>query len=86
MPGPTTLTVRIGPELSAFVAQNVGETGTYENVSEYVRDLIRRDRERVDEENFQRLKAELKMAFAAPREDYIDSSALDIITRLRPSE
>ena len=34
MPGPTTLTVRIGPELSSFVAQNIGETGTYENVSE----------------------------------------------------
>jgi putative addiction module CopG family antidote len=86
MSGPTTLTVRIGPELSAFVAQNVGDTGTYENVSEYIRDLIRRDRERIDEENFQRLKAELTLAFAAPVEDYVESSAQDIITRLRPSE
>jgi Arc/MetJ-type ribon-helix-helix transcriptional regulator len=86
MSGPTTLTVRIGPEHSAFVAQNVGDPGTYENVSEYIRDLIRRDRERIDEENFQRLKAELTLAFAAPVEDYVESSAQDIITRLRPSE
>ena len=42
----TTMTVRLGPVLSDFVATNVGEDGSYENVSEYVRDLIRRDKER----------------------------------------
>jgi putative addiction module CopG family antidote len=86
MSGPTTLTVRIGPELSAFVAQNVGDSGTYENVSEYIRDLIRRDRERVDEENFQRLKAELKMAFAAPVEDYHPLTLEDVLKSPRPGQ
>ena len=38
----TTMTVRINGPLSDFVAANVGEDGEYENVSEYIRDLIRR--------------------------------------------
>ena len=42
----TTMTVRISGALSEFVASNVGENGSYENISEYVRDLIRRDRMR----------------------------------------
>jgi len=37
------MTVRLNPALSEFVASNVQQGGTYENVSEYVRDLIRRD-------------------------------------------
>lgn len=42
----TTLTVRLGGALSDFVAANVGEAGACENVSEYIRDLIRRDKDR----------------------------------------
>ena len=61
-----TLNVRVGGALSEHVAANVGEDGAYENVSEYVRDLIRRDKERVEAEAFTRLKAELSRAFAAP--------------------
>jgi Arc/MetJ-type ribon-helix-helix transcriptional regulator len=45
---PVTLNVRISGALSDFVAANVSHDGTYENVGEYVRDLIRRDKERVD--------------------------------------
>ena len=44
----TTMTVRLSGALSDFVAANVGENGSYENISEYVRDLIRRDMERRD--------------------------------------
>ena len=46
----TTMSVRISGALSEFVASNVGENGSYENVSEYVRDLIRRDNERAEQE------------------------------------
>ena len=59
----TTMTVRLSGTLSDFVAENVGETGDYENVSEYIRDLIRRDKERKDLESFERLKAELVREF-----------------------
>ncbi|MEI6417717.1 MAG: hypothetical protein WCO82_01475 [Sphingomonadales bacterium] len=39
-----TLNVRVHGRLGEFVAENVGETGLYENVSEYVRDLSARIR------------------------------------------
>ena len=46
----TTMTVRISGALSEFVAANVGSTGNYESVSEYIRDLIRRDKNRSERE------------------------------------
>lgn len=76
-----TLNVRVTGPLSEFVAANVGENGAYENVSEYVRDLIRRDRERVETERFARLKAELTAAFAAPEGDYRPLDADTVFAR-----
>lgn len=77
----TTMTVRLSGMLSEFVAENVGENGAYENVSEYIRDLIRRDKERVEREAFDRLKAELTLAFAAPEDSYKPLSAAEVIAR-----
>ena len=37
------LNVRIGGSLREFVAQAVGDSGDYDNASEYVRDLIRKE-------------------------------------------
>jgi len=76
-----TMTVRLSGPLSDFVAANVGETGDYESVSEYVRDLIRRDKARSEQEAFDRLKAELKHAFAAPDDSYRELSAAEVIAR-----
>lgn len=76
-----TMTVRLSGPLSDFVAANVGENGDYESVSEYVRDLIRRDKARSEQEAFDRLKAELKRAFAAPDDTYQALSAEDVIER-----
>jgi Arc/MetJ-type ribon-helix-helix transcriptional regulator len=76
-----TLNVRVSGTLSDFVAANVGESGSYENVSEYVRDLIRRDKERVESEHLGRLKAELTVAFAAPESDYQSLDADTVIAR-----
>ena len=53
-----TLNVRITGALGDFVAESVGEYGTYENVSEYVRDLIRKDKEQVDAARMEALRAE----------------------------
>ena len=72
---PMTLNVRVTGALSDFFAANVGPDGDYENVSEYVRDLIRRDKERVEDEAFQRLKAELGQAFAAPETSFVPLDA-----------
>ena len=79
----TTMTVRISGALSEFVASNVGENGSYENISEYVRDLIRRDKERTEQESFARLKADLTRAFAAPESTYGPLTAAEVITRNR---
>jgi antitoxin ParD1/3/4 len=79
----TTLTVRLSGALGDFVAANVGENGSYENVSEYIRDLIRRDKERVEKEAFDRLKAELTHAFAAPEPSYQPLTAAEVIRRNR---
>lgn len=77
----TTMTVRLSGALSDFVAANVSETGSYENVSEYIRDLIRRDKERAEQEAFDRLKAELTHAFAAPESTYHSLTAAEVIAR-----
>jgi putative addiction module CopG family antidote len=79
----TTMTVRLSGALSDFVASNVDENGAYENISEYVRDLIRRDKERREQEAFDRLKAELTRAFAAPDESYVALTAAEVIARNR---
>lgn len=79
----TTMTVRLGSTLGDFVAANVGEDGSYENVSEYIRDLIRRDKDRIDRKLFDRLKAELSQAFAAPESSYQPLTAAEVIARNR---
>ncbi len=79
----TTMTVRLGGALSKFVSANVGDDGSYENVSEYIRDLIRRDKERAEAEAFNRLKAELTHAFAAPDETYQPLTAAEVVARNR---
>jgi putative addiction module CopG family antidote len=83
MAGTTTLTVRIGGLLGDFVASNVGQNGAYENVSEYIRDLIRRDKEQAEKQAFERLRAELQHAFAAPESAYEPLSAAEVIARNR---
>lgn len=77
----TTMTVRLSGTLSDFVAANVGEHGAYENVSEYMRDLIRRDKERTEQAAFDRLKTELAHAYAAPESSYQPLTAADVIAR-----
>lgn len=79
----TTMTVRLSGSLSDFVASNVDENGAYENISEYIRDLIRRDKERREGAAFDRLKAELTLAFAAPEASYVALTAAEVIARNR---
>ncbi len=82
----TTLTVRLSGTLRDVVAANVGETGSYENVSEYIRDLIRRDQAHKEKLAFDQLKAELELAFSAPESAYVSLTAFDIIKRNQGSQ
>ena len=79
----TTMTVRLSGPLRDFVAANVGADGEFENVSEYVRDLIRRDKARAEQAALDRLKAELQHAFAAPESAYRPLTAAEVIARNR---
>ncbi|RVT89242.1 addiction module antitoxin [Sphingomonas crocodyli] len=80
---PMTLNVRISGALSEFVAANVGEDRAYESISDYIEDVIRRDKERVEREGFERLKAELQAAFAQSDDDGRIVTLEDVITRNR---
>jgi len=77
----TTMTVHLHAPLAEYVQRRSGESGEYDSVSEYIRDLIRRDKERSEAQAFERLKAELTMAFAAPDTSYKTLTAADIMAR-----
>lgn len=54
--------------------------GLYENASEYIRDLIRRDfKEKQD--GWQFLQDELEPALSADESEFVEVSALDVIRR-----
>lgn len=75
------MTVNLDGALGEFVAASVGEDSAYENANEYVRDLVRRDMERVEQERFERLKTELVHAFNAPESSYQPLTAAQVIAR-----
>jgi Arc/MetJ-type ribon-helix-helix transcriptional regulator len=60
-----TLNVRVSGPLCDFIAANVGDEGTYENIAEYIRDLVRRDKARTEREALERLRLELPAGLAA---------------------
>jgi antitoxin ParD1/3/4 len=70
-----------GP-LAEHVAAETGDWGLYQDAGEYVRDLIRRDLERSQDE-VERYKAELRVAFAAPSDECVEVTAADVIERNR---
>jgi Arc/MetJ-type ribon-helix-helix transcriptional regulator len=76
-----TMTVHLDETLSQFVATSVGKHRAFDDAGEYVRDLIRRDKERTEREAFNRLKAELTHAFAAPESSYASLTAAEVIAR-----
>ena len=76
-----SLNVRVTGSLCDYVTKNISDDGQYDNVSEYIRDLIRQDQKRAEQRKFERVKAELQLAFSAPEEDYISLSADDIFKR-----
>ncbi len=77
----TTMTVRLSGQLSEFAASNVGENGSFESMSEYIRSLIREDKERSELVVFNKLKTELELAFSAKDSTYSKMNAADIFAR-----
>ena len=81
MPKTMNLSVRLTEPLTEYVSGRVGARGDYDNASEYVRDLIRRDRERQERRAFEHLKATLQDAFSQPDEAYSEVSLEDVLAR-----
>lgn len=72
MSKPMNLSVRLATPLTDFVTARVDAEGDYDNASEYVRDLIRRVREREELRAFRKLKATLQDAFAQPDSEAVE--------------
>ncbi|MBF0263846.1 MAG: transcriptional regulator [Gammaproteobacteria bacterium] len=72
--------VRITGELRKHLLQQTGDHGLYENSSEYIRDLIRKDiTSRKEAWNW--LRNELEPALYADESEYQQVSAADVIAR-----
>ena len=85
MSKPMNLNVRVGGALSEYVASAIGDHGDYDNASEYVRDLIRRDKQRAEQAAFEAKRAALQQAFALPDSAYQAVSAEEIVRRAKAS-
>lgn len=72
--------VRVTGTLQVHVQQQIGEDGLYENASEFIRDLIRRDLQ-TRNKVWEWLRKSLEPALRADEAEYIDVSAEDVIRR-----
>ena len=74
------INVRIKGELKTHLQQQIGENGLYENASEYIRSLIRKDLKN-HKEAWDWLKKEIEPALRADENEFIAVSAQDVINR-----
>jgi Arc/MetJ-type ribon-helix-helix transcriptional regulator len=72
--------VRITGDLRNHLSQQTGPAGLYDNASEYVRDLIRRDL-KSREEAWNWLRGQLEPGLRADECDFVTVSADDVIAR-----
>lgn len=72
MSKPMNLSVRLTSPLTEYVGTRVGADADYDNASEYVRDLIRRDRVREERKAFLGLKHTLQDAFSQNNDDAVE--------------
>ena len=74
------VSIELTGDLSSFVEGQL-MSGNYDDAAEYVRDLIRHDRDRADAERFEQVKAHLQEVFAAPREAYRKVTLEEVLER-----
>ena len=74
------INIRVRGELQTHLQQQIGPDGLYDNASEYIRALIRRDlKDR--REAWSWLKGELEPALRASPDAFMEVSAEDVIAR-----
>lgn len=72
------INVRLSGKLRKFVNAQTGEDGLFENVSEYIRSLIRQDYERDENRKWSRLHQELSDGINADEAEFEYISLEDI--------
>jgi len=75
--------VRFTGILKKFVEQRAAGEGLYGSASEYIRDLVRRDYERREEERWDALHHELKVLMTAPDSDFVPLDAQEILAEAK---
>ena len=75
--------VRISGKLKEFISLQVGPDGLYENASEYVRDLIRKDYLRQEELKMDRLHKRLMPGMQADQKEFVEFDPEKIIETAR---
>ncbi len=78
----TNVNVRIGGNLRTHLDQQIGTNGLYENASEYIRDLIRRDLSS-QKDAWRWLKQKLEPGLRADESEFTKISKEEIIARAR---
>jgi antitoxin ParD1/3/4 len=76
----TNVNVRLTNELGSHLQNQIGVHGLYDNASEYLRDLIRKDL-KSQKESWDWLKSELEAGLRADDSSFIEVSAQDVIKR-----
>ncbi|PHS17659.1 MAG: transcriptional regulator [Blastopirellula sp.] len=74
------ISVNLQGDLHSHLQQQIGENGLYENASEYIRSLIRKDLKN-QTESWQWLSQELEAGLRADESDFVPVSAQDVIHR-----
>ncbi|MDR9802780.1 ribbon-helix-helix domain-containing protein [Rhizobium hidalgonense] len=74
--------VKVSGQLQHHIQEQVGDDGLYENASEYIRALIRRDLQTCDEAR-DMLQKELAPAMRADDSEFVAVLAEDVIRRNR---
>lgn len=66
------INTRISGVLAEHIEEMCGEYGLYENTSEFIRDLIRQNYEKAEQEKWKRIKSELAPRINKPIEEFIE--------------
>ncbi len=80
MASDSSIHVRVGGRLQAHIQRQIGEDGLYENASEYIRALIRKDLESRTEA-WEWLRSKLEPGLLADEDEFVAVSAEDVIRR-----
>ncbi|HSA06347.1 MAG TPA: type II toxin-antitoxin system ParD family antitoxin [Candidatus Gastranaerophilales bacterium] len=78
-----SINVRLPEKLKDFINRQIGLDGLYESASEYIRDLIRKDYEIQEKNNWDYLYEELKDGINANENQFIEFNPDEIIAQAK---